>query len=195
MVNFKPASLLLVYFLIALHGCPGLDYLGERDFVSQQSRDRLRRQMPEIGVQASIAVGAFNRRVRLPIVHKTAWVQKPFRVAQTWNLYRDGPGRVNRLEIWVDGALVHRTADSEHDWLEPQLRSRRIRPMVESTARRKNSKNWKGLSRFIADRAVRDFPGAEVIEIRSRQSRYTGGTESTKHRIVMQGPSWEPVMQ
>ena len=195
MATIKPASLLIVYFLIALHGCPGLDYLGKKDFVSEKSQNEPREQMPELGVQAAIAIGAFNRRVRLPLVEKTEWVQKPFRVAQTWNLYRDGPGRVNRLEILVDGELVHRTADSDHNWLTPQLRSRRIRPMVESTARKRNSKNWRGLSRYIAEQAREDFPEAESIEIRAKQVRFTGGEERVRHRIVMAAPDWEAELQ
>ena len=195
MATFKPASLLFVYFLLALHGCPGLDYLGKGDFVSERSQNELREQMPEIGVQTAIAIGAFNRRVRLPLVEKTDWIQKPFRVAQTWNLYRDGPGRVNRLEILVDGEVVHRTADGERDWLTPQLRSRRIRPMVESTARKKTSKNWRGLSRFISDRAREDFPGVQSVEIRATQKPFRGGQERVRHRILMSAPDWKAVLQ
>ena len=180
---------------MALHGCPGLDYLGAKDFVTPKSQELLRRQMPEIGVKAAMAIGSFNRRVRLPLVRKTQWVQKPFRVAQTWNLYRDGPRRINRMEIWVDGELVHRTADSEHDWLTPQLRSRRVRPMVESTTRQKNSKNWEGLSRYIAARAQLEFAGVQKVEIRARQVRFTGGEESTKHRILVEAPDWVPVIE
>ena len=195
MATLKPASLLIVYFLIALHGCPGLDYLSKRDFVSEKSQNELREQMPEIGVQAAIALGALNRRIRLPLVEKTEWIQKPFRVAQTWNLYRDGPSRVNRLEILVDGELVHRTADSDHSWLTPQLRSRRVRPMVESTARKKNSKNWRGLARFIAERARQDFPELQSVEIRATQVRFTGGEERVRHRIVVSAPDWEAVLQ
>ena len=195
MATIKPASLLIVYFLIALHGCPGLDYLGKKDFVSEKSQNELREQMPELGVQAAIAIGAFNRRVRLPLVEKTEWIQKPFRVAQTWNLYRDGPGRVNRLEILVDGEVVHRTADNDHNWLTPQLRSRRIRPMVESTARKRNSKNWRGLSRYVAEQAREDFPEAKSVEIRATQVRFTGGEERVRHRILMAAPDWEAELQ
>ena len=180
---------------MALHGCPGLDYLGKKDFVSEKSQNELRKQMPEIGVRAAIAIGAINRRIRLPLVEKTEWVQKPFRVAQTWNLYRDGPGRVNRMEILIDGQLVHRTADSEFNWLTPQLRSRRIRPMVESTARKKTSKNWRGLSRFVGERAQEDFPEATSVEIRATQVSFRGGRERVRHRILMAAPDWEAVLK
>jgi hypothetical protein len=195
MSSFKPGSLLVVYFLIALHGCPGLDYLGPRDFVSEKSQRELREQMPEIGARLAIAFGTFNRKVRLPIVKKTDWVQKPFRLAQTWNLYRDGPGRRNYLEIRVDDVLVHRTSDSEFDWLTPQLRSRRIRPMVESTARSKNSKNWKGLTRFVVTQALQDFPEAQKIVLQSVQMPFLNTKRKARHAIVATAPEWTPVLK
>ena len=191
----KPITLLFVYFLIAIQGCPGLDYLNKRDFVSERSQDQLRKTMPEWAVQVAIALGAVNRTLRLPLVEKTEWMQKPFRIAQTWNLYRDGPGRINRMEIYLDGELVHRTADSEHDWLTPQLRSRRLRPVVESTARQKKSKNYRGLGRFIKNRALEDFPDTESIEIRAVWERYPEGDPSIRHRIVMDSPDWKPVVK
>jgi hypothetical protein len=195
MSSFKPGTLLVVYFLMALHGCPGLDYLGPRDFVSEKSQQELRRQMPELGAQAAIAIATFNRKARLPIVRKTEWVQKPFRLAQTWNLYRDGPGRRNYLEIRIDDVLVHRTADSEFNWLTPQLRSRRIRPMVESTARTKNSKNWKGLTRFIVNRALHEFPEAKKVVVQSVQRPFRKGESQNRHAIVATAPEWKPVLK
>jgi hypothetical protein len=195
MSSLKPGILLVVYFLMSLHGCPGLDYLGDKDFVSEKSRQNLRKQMPEVGAQVAIAFGALNRNVRLPFVHRTAWIQKPFRLAQTWNLYRDGPGRINRLEIRVDDQLIHRTADAELDWMSSQLRSRRIRPMVESTARSKNSKNWKGLARFVAAQAREDFPEAKVVILQSMQGRYPKGEMKPKHQIVVAAPDWVPVLK
>ena len=195
MAAVKPIALLFVYFLIAIQGCPGLDYLGKNDFVTERSQDKLRETMPEWAVQASIAIGAANRTLRLPIVEKTEWMQKPFRVAQTWNLYRDGPGRINRMEIYLDGELVHRTADSTYDWLTPQLRSRRLRPVVETTSRTKKSKNYKGLSRFIKNRALDEFPDTTSIEIRSVWERYPKGDSSVRHQIVLEYPEWKPVLQ
>jgi hypothetical protein len=193
--SLKPALLLVVYFLVALHGCPGLDYLGARDFVSEKSRQEIREQMSEIGAQAAFAIGAFNRKVRLPLVRKTEWVQKPFRVAQTWNLYRDGPGRVHRLEIRIDDTLVYRSASDEYDWLEPQLRSRRTRPMVESTTRKRFSKNWKGLTRYIVRKALEDFPEAQEISLLSLSGRYPRGKMKPRHRIVAAAPDWKPELQ
>ena len=194
MRTVRAISLLLVYFLIALHGCPGLDYLGERDFVSERSKRELRSQMPEWGAQIAFAFGDFNRGYRLPLVRATEKLQKPFRVAQTWNLYRDGPGRVNRLEIRVDDVLVFRTGDDSYDWLEPQLRNRRLRPVVESTTRKLRSKNWRGLTRFLVEHVHDEFPDAQKLELTSYKGAYPKGKMHPRHRIVAESPNWTPTL-
>ena len=166
--------------------------MGDRDFVSERSKREVRAQMPEWGAQIAFAFGDFNRGYRLPLVRMTEKVQKPFRVAQTWNLYRDGPGRVNRLEIHVDDVLVFRTGDESYDWLESQLRNRRIRPVVESTTRKTRSKNWKGLTRFLVEHVRNDFPEAQKLELTAYKGVYPKGKMRPHHRIVAEAPEWTP---
>ncbi len=165
--------MLLVGSWIFLLATPGLDFLGTRD-------------------QGVIA--DFNRTVRVPLIRPLEPIQKPFRIAQNWSLYRDGPARVRRLEVRIDGELRYRSLDSEHAWLAPQLRSRRLRPVVESSCRYTNNKakNWRGLTRFIAERALEAWPEATQVELTCTVSPFPGEDPEPTHRMDALAPDWQP---
>jgi hypothetical protein len=67
--------------------------------------------------------------------------------------------------------------------------------MVESTARSKNSKNWKGLTRFIVTQARADFPEAKEVVLQSMKGRYPKGEMKPGHRILAEAPDWVPVLK
>jgi len=164
---------LLVGSWLFLLGTPGLDFLDSKDQ----------------GV-----IGRFNRAVRVPLIRPLEPIQKPFRIAQNWSLYRDGPARVRRLEVWVAGELRYRSLDSEYDWLAPQLRSRRLRPVVESSCRYTSGKarNWRGLTRYVAERALERWPEATQVQLTCTVSPFPGEDARPTHRMEASAPDWTP---
>ncbi|HMU81122.1 MAG TPA: hypothetical protein PKC57_12760, partial [Microthrixaceae bacterium] len=136
---WQAALLLGVHLLFWVLGTPGLDLMTTMQYLTPQNREKLSQQVPAPVATAIFDLAMFNRAVRLPVVELFAPIQKPFRIAQSWHLYKDGPAKLQRLEIFVDDQLVHRSVDPGHAWLEPQLRYRRVRPMVESTVTKRLS--------------------------------------------------------
>ena len=67
--------------------------------------------------------------------------------------------------------------------------------MVESTTRKRLSKNWRGLSRFISREALKAQPDAQKITLQTLQGRYPDGILHRRHRIVLEAPEWEPVLE
>jgi hypothetical protein len=187
--------LLLVYAAILVLATPGLDFLGAQELTSERQVNLLREQAPEPVVKLLVGVAEFNRNYRLPLVEFLEPLQKPFRIAQTWSLYRDGPGKVRRLEVRIDGEPVYRSGDAELDWLAPQLESRRIRPVAETTTRLRQSRNWWGLTRLVVQSARRDFPQTEKVEIVALSGSFPGENLREKHRIVATAPDWHPALQ
>jgi hypothetical protein len=176
-------------------GTPGLDALRKSDLADPAQQETAFRDYPAPAVWLGIGIAGFNREVRLRVVHLIEDSQRPFRIAQTWNLYRNGPSRVRHMEIRVGGELKYRTQSSEHTWLGPQIGSRRIRPMVESTCLGRRSKNWRGLSRWVVDCALRDFPQATEVSILCQQSPFPGTkADKLSHMIVATAPDWTPRM-
>lgn len=200
MDNARATLLLVVHVLFWVLGTPGLDFMKATQFQSPAERERALESVPEPVAELAFAIADWNRATRVPLVKAAAPVQRPFRVAQEWHLYRDGPGKLQRLEIYVDDRLVHRSADADADWLTPQLRSRRIRPMVESTAQSRTAQNWRGLSRWIVSRVRQDWPEATRVELRSTISEFPRPNAPTPevslhHAIVAAAPDWQPVLQ
>ena len=188
--HLQALGCLLAGALMLLLGTPGVDFLGRSDLRTPKDRAALRKEVGEPAATIGITMADLNRSLRLPLYDKVAWVQKPFRLSQNWSLYRDGPHRVRRLEIWVDGDLKHRSADPDYTWLNAQLRNRRVRPMVESTTMKKGSPNWRGLSRYIGERAQEDFPGCQRVELRAMEGPFPGEKMTQHHQIVLTAPSW-----
>ncbi|MCB9744334.1 MAG: hypothetical protein H6740_17180 [Alphaproteobacteria bacterium] len=172
-------------------GTPGLDLLTARDLNTAQQRQQARELAGPFGAAVAIAVADFNREVRLPVVARLEWTQRYARISQNWSLYRDGPSKVRRLEVYVDGELKHRSADPAYPWLNPQLRSRRIRPVVESTGMMYASKNWEGLTRVIVHFAQRDFPGCQEVRLVATEGPFPGRKLEPKYSITAKAPDWE----
>ncbi len=169
---------------------PGLDFIPSNALKSQRDRDRVEERVGAAGMRVAEGVYGFNRRIRMPLVRLLEPIQKPFRIAQTWNLYRDGPRRVRRMEIQVDGVPVYRTGDPVLQWLGPQLGSRKIRPVLETTTRSRRSRNWKGISRYIVEKAREDYPQAEEVALLFLVGDFPGTRMEESHRIVAQEPLW-----
>ena len=188
--NLRAGAVGLVAAAMGILATPGLDFIPANALGSERARALVEERGGATGLQVARWIDGFNRRARLPLVHLLEPIQKPFRIAQTWNLYRDGPRRVRRMEIQVDGDPVYRTGDPVLRWLGPQLASRKIRPVLETTTRSRRSRNWKGLSRFIVERARQDNPQAERVDLLFLVGEFPGVRMEESHRIVAQAPLW-----
>jgi hypothetical protein len=180
----------LVMAAMGILATPGLDFIPSNALGSERARALVEERGGATGLQVARWVDGFNRRARMPLVHLLEPIQKPFRIAQTWNLYRDGPSRVRRMEIQVDGDPVYRTGDPALQWLGPQLASRKMRPVLETTTRSRRSRNWKGLSRFVVEQARQAHPQAEKVEMLFLVGDFPGVRMEESHRIVAQAPLW-----
>jgi len=186
---FRAICILAAHVLLLLLGAPGLDFLPASHLESDQSRETMVERHGELKGQLAIAAADINRQ-RLKIEDSLGQIQPLFRTAQSWHLYRDGPQQIRKLEIRVDGVRVYRTLDPKLDWLEPILRNRRIRPVVESTTARKKAANRRGLGRFIVAQARQDFPKIRKVEIISLIGKRPGRKLRTHHRMVAEAPDW-----
>ncbi len=191
MQHFKPIVLLLVYTTLLLVGTPGLDFL-KRESFSEQQLNRFRDRYGSVLTGIGIGFNEFNIQVRHPIVKRIGSFQTVFRIRQAWHLYRDGSHATRRLNIRVDDQLVYRTNDPDFNWLEPQLRSRRLRPMVEMTTKNFKSANWLGLSRYVVEQARERWPEARRVELLARSGKRPGTKMKTTHRITARAPNWTP---
>ena len=131
-------------------GTPGMDFM-ENSYKDEKSKAEILEEHPIWG-QVIIALYAVNREIRRPIFEVLQPLERPLGIRQDWGLFRDGPSRVRRLEIYVDGELKHRSADPDYPWLNPQLRNRRMRSLVEEAVRKLDPAAWSGLVRFVSER-------------------------------------------
>ncbi len=190
----RAAALLLVFVILGVLGTPGLDFLGEQNLQKPSKREQfLNRFGPAWG---AVGLGIFDldRTLRQPLVRMFEPVQRPFRVSQSWSLYRDGPSRVMRMEIQVDGRTVYRSVDDEYTWMQEIFRNRRVRPMVETTVMEVDAPNRLGLSRFIRQRAQQDFPGTTRVDILALWGPFPGTAMKEHHRLTMEAPEWALVV-
>ena len=193
--HLRSALVFLFGAWMLILGTPGLDFLRASDLEDPEERAAAFRDFPDPLVWLGIGIVAFNREVRLPVVARIEGTQRPFRIAQTWNLYRNGPGKVRHMEVWIDGELRYRSQSEDHTWREGKLRSRRIRPMVESTCVGRRSRNWKGLTRWVVSMAREDFPDVKKVAIHCKQAPFPGTEgEDLSHRIEAEAPKWTPRM-
>lgn len=191
MSHVKALFILLVYSTIFIVGTPGLDFLSPDPYPAKrqaQFRQRYGRVLTALG----LGLVDLNRTVRRPLAKKIGDFQTVFRIRQSWHLYRDGPHAIRRLEIRVDGHSVYRTNHDRQNWLEPQLKSRRLRPMVEMTTKKFNSANWRGLSRYIVAQARIEWPDAQQVELVALSGPRPGTNLKTTHRITAKAPDWVP---
>ncbi len=188
MTHLRAGLILAVYAVLLVVGTPGLDHLGWR--LSSREEARLEKRFGPTVARVGKRLMAFNKEFRRPVANRVGKFQPVFRIRQAWNLYRDGPRQIYRLEVRVDGEPVYRTEDPELDWLAPQLRNRRMRPVVESTVRKWKSGNWRGLSRFVVAQARQTWPQAERVELVSLRSKRPGNRPQVQHRIIATAPDW-----
>ena len=118
-------------------------------------------------------------------------LQRPLRLSQSWRLYINGPPRVLRLEILVDGVLKHRSGDPEYDWLEPQLRNRRMRPTMKVASKHHDAKDRKGLMGWLVQQAQDDFPGCQEVRLRALRGRFPGRSLQVRHTWISAAPLWD----
>lgn len=182
----------LMMAFMGIMGTPGMDYMNTDHYNDDEEKAQIIEKRP---VWGPVVVGlyAVNRELRRPLMEKLKILERPLRIAQDWNLYRDGPSRVRRLNIYVDGELKHRSADPEYTWLNPQLRNRHIRPVLENAARKPSIPNWPGIMRFLVVMAIEDFPGATEVRVESTWSRFPGNKPEFQHGFVATAPDWKPV--
>ncbi|MES2639889.1 MAG: hypothetical protein V4850_10420 [Myxococcota bacterium] len=190
MSHLRAASILALWVLLVLLGTPGLDFLNAKTLRSADDQAAWRHRVPEPWATAGVLVASFNRELRLPVVTALAPIQRPFRVSQEWFLYRDGPSKVRRLEVRLDGELVHRSADAAYPWLADVLRNRRIRPVVESTCGADAGPNWHGLGRLVVERGRAERPGLREIELVCTVAPFPGTDATVQRRYVAAAPAW-----
>lgn len=188
MSNLRAGLLIFVYALLFAVGTPGLDHM--RSKMSATEEQRLRNRAGDTVADLTQFAVRINKNIRAPIKRKLGGFQPVFRIRQAWNLYRDGPRNVYRLEIRVDGEPVYRSEHPELDWLEPQLRNRRLRPVVESTVKKFKSANWRGLSRLVVSRARAQWPEAQRVELIALKGKRPGKRLRPQHRIIASAPEW-----
>jgi hypothetical protein len=131
--------------------------------------------------------------VRRPLASQLRPIEKLFRIGQSWHLYRNGPGRVARLEIWADDTLLHRSLDDAHDWLEPVLRSRRVRPVAEAVVSADGGRSELGFTRFVVERIRAERPDTRTVELRAMWSPWPGTEPKLHHAFVAEAPDWKVV--
>lgn len=181
----RAGILLLVYACILVLSGPGLRSLPD----SPEEAERLMAGSPAPLVSLAKGLVLAETVVREPLADRIGPVQRPLRLAQEWALYGAGPAAVHRMEIRVDGLLVHRTQDPEHDWLAWPLRHRRIRPMVESVVMKPAPENRPGLERYILTQARAQWPAAQEVSLQFVKTPYHG--EPTRYRIrAAAAPDW-----
>ena len=193
--QIRATILAVVYALFFILATPGLDGAPTGFLKTDASVQKLSETVPRPVVSVLKVLTDINRKVRKPLVKKLTPLQRPLRIEQTWRLYGDGPALVHRMEVWVDDEVVYRSEDADLDWEESTLRQRRLRPMPATVAvrcRRKNQPvNRHGLSRLITNRARKDFPDAERVEVRIVSGRYPDEELKPTHGYRRQAPEWE----
>ncbi|MEQ1503324.1 MAG: hypothetical protein ABMB14_13890 [Myxococcota bacterium] len=128
---------------------------------------------------AVLAVGLAFGVLALPALEHSRLVavleplQRPLRIAQSWNLYGRGPKKVKRFELAVDGVVRYRSNDPEAAFLAPLLRYRRIRPIVTALCGDR-SEVRDAFVAFVADQVWADDPAARHLTVRCTVSPWPG---------------------
>ncbi len=187
--QLRAVGIVAVGLLILLLGTPGLDFLDG----SLQKPERRQRVIDSAGPfwgKLGLGIHEVSRKIRNPLLDFFGPLQRPFRVSQNWSLYRDGPGKLMRLEIRVDDRIIYRSVDNEYRWNEEIFRNRRLRPVVESTVMSTDSQNWRGLTRWVVTAARADFPETQRIDLVALHGPFPGANLREHHRIVAEAPQW-----
>lgn len=185
--HLRALAVVVAATALLVTGFPGLDFASRKEM-----RDG-------VGVASRIAaplgtvmagVSWFDLELRRPLARLFRPVERTFRVAQEFHLYRDGPRRVDRLEILVDGEVVYRTRDARRGWRASQFGNRHLRPMVGTAAQKPDAVNQKGICRWIVARVQEDFPNAEEVVIRSSRTEFGVEAPWVRFSRVARAPDW-----
>ena len=177
-----------LFFLCA--GTPGMRGLNPKGYSSKAYRKKIERKAGEL---APFFFGALwvNHFVRIPVSKRFVKLQSVFRISQSWGVYGGGPSPVRHLIIEIDGQPVYRTNDGELTWLSRELGHRKIRPMPETMTQKLRAFNWTGFSRFVLERAHKDFPDAQEVRILAQwQKRQDGDEPWIHHGRQARAPDW-----
>ena len=188
--HLRALAVLTSGFLLLMLGFPGVSFMKSSKYKRPKERQEARERL---GPFAPVAfrLADFNRDVRMPFERKVGVVQRPFRVSQTFHLYRDGPQKVRRLEVWADDELLHRSAEQSPDFRLGQLRNRRFRPVVESNARKVDGPNAESMVAWLVDEVLDELPDTQRIEVRAVWASYPGdGDTWLHHGWYADAPHW-----
>lgn len=188
MTQLRAVLLAAVYIGLFILATPGLDSLGIERLTKAERQKLIRAGTPQWAVELGVDIGTLRRRLLKPLTP----LQRPLRIEQSWGLYGQGQSRVRRMEIYLEDGLVYRSGDSAHEWLEPVLRNRRLRPMVDTVSRKPSAKNRDALLGLIVERAVSEQPQLGVVEVRFTVARFPGTQVHTAHAFRMVSPDWTP---
>lgn len=189
--QLRAGLLVLVGMLIFVLGTPGIDFL-DSSLQRADKREKLRERVGNFWATAGLGIYDAARTLRTPLLKWLGPLQRPFRVSQNWSLYRDGPGKLMRLEIRADDQIIYRSVDNDYRWKEEAFRNRRLRPVVESTVMQRDSQNWRGLTRWVVNAARVDFPEVQRVDLIALHGAFPGKKLSEHHRIVAEAPMWIP---
>jgi len=182
--HVRGALVAFTAFSMGILGFPGLD---------NKSVDWL--QDPEDRQDAplnALLAADFQHHVRRPITSALSHLERPLRLAQSWNLYGVGPNRMVRFEVLVDDEPWFRAADPEHSYRKSFLRYRRIRPVVVNTCLDK-SRHSERLVELLVQDVRADAPDAREVVVRCTSTPWPGNGDGKEIvRWTAEGPTWEP---
>ena len=189
-------SLVFLFFFFTM-ASPGLAHLSPGEWKKERFHRNIEKVAGTQFANFAVMMSKVNDVVRVPISSKFRRVERTFRIRQDWHLWPRGVRSVIHLEIEVDGELVHRTNDPDHDWQQERFNHRRMRPMAEAIAEKAHAYNWKGLGRWIIKEAQADFPGCQEVSIVSKRRGQleSPDQERATHGQIARAPDWvlEPI--
>lgn len=150
---------------------------------------KVEKQYGPVVANASWAGAWIRQHVRKPIEGALRWTTEPLRLQQGYGVYPDGGRSMKVLDIRLDGELVHRSGSDELVWIEPQLRFRKLRPLVfKFMADRKKRRFQPGIVRYIGAMAERE--GAERVDLVVHTGPYPGEELEPNEWASLSPPNW-----
>lgn len=184
--HLRAVLVLAVFAVMWLLAFPGLDVATRRGLRRDDTQRAMAVYVPKVLHPVVEGVVGLNEDVRGPIVAAFTPLERTFRIRQNWSVYRAGPPRVGRLEVWVDGALLYRSADPEHRWRRAWLANRHVRPAVDGLVTRlEKAKQGDTARALVVELASRDFPDADEVVIVATASPYPGLRPRERAREVL----------
>jgi hypothetical protein len=192
--QIRAALVLLVASMLLCAGAPWFDYV-PLSIRSSATIEHAVATSPSWLRPLHRAMLTFEVDVRRPLASQLKPIERVFRISQSWHLYRNGPSKVARLEIWADDTLLHRSLDDEHDWLEPILRCRRVRPVAEAVVSADGGRSEIGFTNFVVGRIRAERPETKKVELRATWSTWPGTKPEVHHTFLARAPDWKVVRE